>query len=103
MPAEKTPWVVRHFPLKHLLIYVLPFPKGLPTSRVLLARKPVAATAADAWQTEVGELERVLGRIGGMDPRGDWPSHAAFGKLTGRDWGVLQYRHIDHHLRQFGV
>lgn len=27
----------------------------------------------------------------------------AFGRLTRPAWGVLSYRHIDHHLRQFGV
>jgi hypothetical protein len=102
MPDEKTPWVVRHFPLKQLLIFVLPFPKGLPTSRVLLARRSVEATSADAWEAEVSELERVLSEIGRKDPSGQWPSHAAFGQLTGREWGVLQYRHLDHHLKQFG-
>jgi len=29
-------------------------------------------------------------------------AHAFFGKLTGEEWGELMYKHIDHHLRQFG-
>lgn len=29
-------------------------------------------------------------------------THAFFGKLTGEEWGELMYKHIDHHLRQFG-
>lgn len=29
--------------------------------------------------------------------------HAFFGKLTPTQWGSLMYKHIDHHLRQFGV
>lgn len=29
--------------------------------------------------------------------------HPFFGKLTGDEWGVTQYKHVDHHLRQFGV
>lgn len=28
--------------------------------------------------------------------------HAFFGKMTGEEWGELMYKHIDHHLRQFG-
>ncbi len=28
--------------------------------------------------------------------------HAFFGKMTGKEWGALMYKHIDHHLRQFG-
>lgn len=29
--------------------------------------------------------------------------HAFFGKMSGDDWGVLMYKHLDHHFRQFGV
>jgi hypothetical protein len=29
--------------------------------------------------------------------------HPSFGRMRPRDWDVLQYRHLDHHLRQFGV
>ncbi|MBL8862421.1 MAG: DUF1569 domain-containing protein [Planctomycetes bacterium] len=29
--------------------------------------------------------------------------HAFVGKLTGEEWGRMQHKHLDHHLRQFGV
>lgn len=29
--------------------------------------------------------------------------HSFFGKLTPAEWGVLQHKHLDHHLSQFGV
>jgi hypothetical protein len=29
--------------------------------------------------------------------------HSFFGRLTPDEWGVLQYKHLDHHLRQFGA
>jgi hypothetical protein len=29
--------------------------------------------------------------------------HPFFGKMTAEEWGWLQYKHLDHHLRQFGV
>ena len=29
--------------------------------------------------------------------------HAFFGKLTVEEWDSLQVKHLDHHLRQFGV
>ena len=29
--------------------------------------------------------------------------HAFFGSLKPTEWAVLMYRHLDHHLRQFGV
>jgi hypothetical protein len=30
-------------------------------------------------------------------------THAFFGKLSGDEWARLMYKHIDHHLRQFGA
>ncbi len=30
-------------------------------------------------------------------------SHAFFGKLSPTQWSSLMYKHLDHHLRQFGV
>jgi LPS sulfotransferase NodH len=29
--------------------------------------------------------------------------HSFFGRLTPREWAVLMYKHLDHHLRQFGA
>jgi uncharacterized protein DUF1569 len=29
--------------------------------------------------------------------------HAFFGQLTPDEWAILMYKHLDHHLRQFGV
>jgi len=29
--------------------------------------------------------------------------HSFFGRLTPQQWGALMYKHLDHHLRQFGV
>src|SRR5206468_2032090 len=29
--------------------------------------------------------------------------HGFFGPLNGAEWGVSQYKHLDHHLRQFGA
>ena len=88
---------VRYPPLKQLLLYVIPFPKGLPTAPELLARAP------SEWNGDVSAFVATLDRFGKMDPRGAWPAHPAFGRMSRRDWGVLTYRHCDHHLRQFGA
>ncbi len=29
--------------------------------------------------------------------------HSFFGRLTSQEWAVLMYKHLDHHLRQFGA
>ena len=88
---------IRYPPLKQLIIYVAPFPKGAPTAPELLAREP------KAWAHDVEEVQSLLARAGSTRTTDSWPEHPAFGKLSRRAWGVLIYRHMDHHLRQFGA
>jgi hypothetical protein len=51
--------------------------------------------------------ERLTGMITKFHSLGparlDGNVHPFFGKLTGKQWGETQYKHVDHHLRQFGV
>lgn len=35
--------------------------------------------------------------------RKKWDPHPVFGSFTHEQWGQMQYKHLDHHLRQFGV
>ena len=54
----------------------------------------------------VVEKQRLLALIvrfaeGGPDAAAR-QEHAFFGKLTGAGWGTLMWKHVDHHLRQFG-
>lgn len=32
-----------------------------------------------------------------------WAPHPVFGKFSPEQWGQMQYKHLDHHLRQFGA
>jgi hypothetical protein len=89
---------LRYPPLKQLVIYVLPFPKGAPTARELLGRVDTAR-----WDVEVIAFPALIGRAGASAERRDWPLHPAFGRLSSRAWGVLGYRHVDHHFTQFGI
>jgi Protein of unknown function (DUF1569) len=89
--------VFQVFPLKHLILYVFPFPKGAPTAPLL---KPVVAASLEDERATLLEL---LERIGACPRAGAGPSHPLFGPLTWREWGVVTYKHADHHLRQFGA
>ena len=33
----------------------------------------------------------------------DWNPHPIFGDFKKEQWGKMHYKHLDHHLRQFGV
>lgn len=83
--------------VKWLALYVLPFPKGAPTAKELLARKP------SIWDVDVATLRAAI--LASAEPAADVPvgDHPLFGTMTPRDWGVLLHKHTDHHLRQFGV
>jgi len=85
------------FPLKHLILYVVPFPKGTPTSPELLVAEPGPVAAGQA------SLEELLQRVGTGPTEGVGPVHPLFGELSRKEWGVLMHKHVDHHLRQFGV
>jgi hypothetical protein len=96
------PTVPRRSPLalpgiRHMVIHWLPWPKGVPTAPELLARAPTA------WTGEVGQLSALIERFATRTAAGKWPRHPAFGRLSGRAWGALAYRHCDHHFRQFGI
>ena len=41
--------------------------------------------------------------IEGGTANADGKKHPIFGKLTADEWGFSQWKHIDHHLQQFGV
>ena len=53
------------------------------------------------------ELQKLLDLIDRFTAKGPafaaTQTHAFFGKLSGEEWGELMYKHIDHHLQQFGV
>jgi hypothetical protein len=88
---------LRYTPLKQLVIYWLPFPKNAPTAPELLARKP------GDWASDVAAVHELMDRFVTRNREDAWPVHAAFGRLSGKQWGILMYRHTDHHFRQFGV
>ena len=88
---------LRYPPLKQIVIYWLPFPRNAPTAPELLARAP------GDWAADVAEVVALIDRFSVRTPGDAWPAHAAFGRLTGKQWGILMYRHADHHFRQFGI
>ena len=75
-----------------------PFKRGLPTDKAFLVR--------DARDVAV-ERERLvvlLERLGsGGEASLTKAPHPFFGPLTALEWDRLMWKHLDHHLRQFGA
>jgi hypothetical protein len=97
LPVKSKKLPIRFTPLKQLIIYLMPFPKGAPTAPELIARR------VTDWHGELETLRETLDAFAKRGPAGPLVRHPAFGELTPRAWGVLVHRHMDHHLRQFGV
>lgn len=75
-----------------------PFKKGIPT-----APSFVVADTRD-FQKEKENLLSLINKFhdGGETACTKQP-HTFFGKLTPAQWAIGMYKHLDHHLRQFGV
>jgi hypothetical protein len=98
LPVAPRKLLVRYPPLKQLLVYALPFPKGVATARELLARIDGAQ-----FERETAAFPGAMERFASWPAGARMPAHPAFGALSRRAWGVLAYRHVDHHFRQFAV
>ena len=74
-----------------------PWRKNLPTA------KGFAISDTKDFETEKHAISDLLNELNSQRSRNDWQPHPAFGKLTKEQWGKMQYKHLDHHFRQFGV
>jgi hypothetical protein len=90
------PHVARYNPLRWLIIYVLPIPRNVPTAPELVMPQ------AGEWDAECARLRATIDRFATRGEAAQWVPHAIFGPMSGRDWGVLAWKHLDHHFRQFG-
>ena len=75
-----------------------PFPKSSPTDPAFLVADP------RNFESERARLVSVLARFVERGPEAaSGTVHTFFGRMSGAEWGRLIYKHLDHHLRQFGV
>jgi hypothetical protein len=76
-----------------------PMRRNSPTSKELL----VIDDKRD-FETERRRLSGLIDRFAAAGAGGCTSHpHAFFGSLTPDEWSILMYKHLDHHLRQFGV
>ncbi|MBO6606198.1 DUF1569 domain-containing protein [Psychroserpens sp.] len=74
-----------------------PWKQGLPTA------PPFIVTDEKEFKKELDELVSTIKEFHDQRDTTEWPEHPMFGKFTSEQWGKMQYKHLDHHLRQFGV
>ena len=87
---------------------------GPLVKRLALGAKPLrpnSPTAKDLVVQDERDLEIERKRLDGLVSRFSGAGtpgctthpHTFFGRMTPAEWGILMYKHLDHHLRQFGV
>ncbi len=75
-----------------------PFGKNSPTGpEFIVTDEPALEPTREKVKALIRELHATGAK--GCDGR----VHGFFGPLTGAEWGVSQFKHVDHHLRQFGA
>jgi hypothetical protein len=74
------------------------FQKNLPTDKSFLVKDTPNFEEA---KTNLIALVREFMNSGPSGLTKD--PHPFFGKLTSQEWDILMWKHLDHHLRQFGV
>lgn len=75
-----------------------PIKKGLPTDKNFKPRD------SHDLEKEKAALIEVVGRFAAEGPGAfTTEPHPFFGRLTPEEWSILTWKHLDHHLTQFGV
>lgn len=98
--ADKSSFAKRAL-LKPLVLYVLPIPKNVPTAREL--DQTQGGTTPTDFESDKRDLLASIEKMRSLRDDYDWAPHPTFGRMNRRQWGLLAHKHMDHHLKQFGV
>jgi len=90
----------KQYLLRILALYIAPnFKKGLSS-------EPHHITKGKAVHLNFEEIRKEFIELINRFPENRQPltlTHPAFGNISTNQWGIAAYKHMDHHLRQFGV
>jgi hypothetical protein len=74
-----------------------PFSKSSPTDKkFVIADKRDFAREQEQLKVRIGQFHQ------GGEAQCTKHPHSFFGSLTPQEWAIGMYKHLDHHLRQFG-
>ena len=95
LPAQRVDTLPRRTVLKWLVVYTpMPPPPGkVQTAPEMLTSEPTT------WEEDLAQLEKLIVRLAATPTT---TAHPFFGPLSHGGWGRLSWKHLDHHLRQFG-
>jgi hypothetical protein len=74
-----------------------PWPKSLPTAKEFIIPDE------RNFNIEKTKLVDMVNRFSNEGINITSSTHPFFGKLSSQEWALFGYKHLDHHLQQFGV
>jgi hypothetical protein len=90
----------KQYLLRILALYIAPaFKKGLKSEHTHITKGKIDARAFEEQKQEFIRLVTIFPTI----KKELTLTHPAFGNISTKQWGIAAYKHMDHHLRQFGV
>ncbi len=92
----KPNWLAKVF-FKKSLYNDKPWSKNLPTAKALRVKEQ------KNFDKELATLKELMNQLNAQREKETWDPHPGFGHFTKDQWGQMQYKHLDHHLRQFGL
>jgi hypothetical protein len=98
--ADKSSFLFRTL-VKPLVIHVFPMPKSAPTADEINPAK--SGTRPSEFDADRQALLDAVEGLCALPVDFAFSNHALFGKLTRKEWGLIGHKHLDHHLKQFGV
>ncbi|MFY7963475.1 MAG: DUF1569 domain-containing protein [Chitinophagaceae bacterium] len=84
--------------IKKTVMEAKPYKQSLPT-----AKEFIITNEKDFEKEKASVLARINKLLSNGESKVDGLKHPVFGKMTAYEWGFSQWKHFDHHLRQFGV
>jgi hypothetical protein len=84
--------------VKNSVVGPKPYPKNSPTASEFIIKETKDFTAEKARLIAYIEKVQKMGAAAF-----DGKESRSFGPLTANEWNMLFYKHLDHHLTQFGV
>ncbi len=88
LPKPVIKWLILKSPMRH---------KNAPTAHEYRARQLYD------FSEERSRLHRLIDELTALSLDGEWRDNPFMGKMSGQDVSAHQFKHLDHHLSQFGV
>lgn len=87
--------------LRHEIIYNMEWPKDTPSSPEFISG--MKGTDPEDFKNDLETLRKTIILFTEKSDKMRFSLHPMFGDISNEDWGRLMWKHLDHHLKQFGI